>query len=407
MMDKYLARTSSNESLSNKRPAEENIWRKPKRTANLSSVSHQVKFSTSNRFKDLADDSDCEQSQAAHPVSGTRAKSSRIPPIVIEVKEDWSHQTITELVSKFTKTFHLQYRRKGKVAIHCYANDSHRIVTDGLRADNVPFHTFSRKEERTYKVVIRGIPTETIPSVSDELAEMGFNHASITKLKSSSPDGKMTCPPLLVQLPAGSDIVKFKQIKYLCSCVIKIERFKPNTSSGTQCYRCQHFGHASRNCNLPERCVKCIGSHATKDCLKKERTSPAQCCNCKENHPANFRQCAVRINYLQRLQHNSLNPSDQPKRATVAALGVLGRSAVPRVKPASQPRSQPRASVATAVKAAGDDASSSEALTQPDAATDEMLQILNVIKRIKHEFTSCTNMMDKVILVLTHLGQYV
>ncbi|KOB75704.1 CAZy families GH97 protein, partial [Operophtera brumata] len=33
--------------------------------------------------------------------------------------------------------------------------------------------------------------------------------------------------------------------------------------------------------------------------------------------------------------------------------------------------------------------------------------VLNVIKRIKHEFTSCTNMMDKVILVLTHLGQYV
>lgn len=31
------------------------------------------------------------------------------------------------------------------------------MVTEGLRADNVLFHTFSLKEEITYKVVIRGI----------------------------------------------------------------------------------------------------------------------------------------------------------------------------------------------------------------------------------------------------------
>lgn len=93
----------------------------------------------------------------SYPVSRPRANTGRIPPIVVEVKDDWSHQMITSLISKFTKNFHLQYRRKGKVAIHCYTNDSHRMVTEGLRADNVLFHTFSRKEEITYKVVIRGI----------------------------------------------------------------------------------------------------------------------------------------------------------------------------------------------------------------------------------------------------------
>lgn len=42
-----------------------------------------------------------------------------------------------------------------------------------------------------------------------------------------------------------------------------------------------------------------------------------------------------------------------------------------------------------------------------DPATADMLAILMTIKTIKSQFVGCTNMMDKVILVLTHLGQYV
>lgn len=402
-MDKYLVRTSSTESLSNKRPAEDNIWRKPKRTANPSQGVGQVTFSTSNRFKDLAGDSDCDQSEAAHPVSRHRANAGRIPPIVVEVREDWSHQTITNLILKFTKNFHLQYRRKGKVAIHCYTNDSHRLVTEGLRSENVFFHTFSRKEDRTYKVVIRGIPLETVSLVQEELTLLGFQNATVNKLKSSTLEDKMACPPLLVQLPAGSDIVKFKQTKYLCNCVIKIERFKPNTSLGTQCYRCQYFGHASKNCNLPERCVKCIGTHATKDCPKKERISPAQCCNCKEHHPANFRQCPVRVNYLQRLHQKK---QEQGTRVKPAVASESGRSSVPRAQSVGQPRKQPRV-FTTTPETQTDETSSAEASSKFDADTTEMLAIFNVIRRIKHEFSSCTNMMDKVILVLTYLGQYV
>ncbi|KAH9629757.1 hypothetical protein HF086_009884, partial [Spodoptera exigua] len=44
-----------------------------------------------------------------------------------------------------------------------------------------------------------------------------------------------------------------------------------------------------------------------------------------------------------------------------------------------------------------------EATTGSDEVTIEMLQILNIIKRIKTQFISCPTMMDKVILVLTHL----
>lgn len=42
-----------------------------------------------------------------------------------------------------------------------------------------------------------------------------------------------------------------------------------------------------------------------------------------------------------------------------------------------------------------------------DQATTDMLTILMTIKSIKSQFIACNNMMDKVILILTHLGKYV
>lgn len=401
-MDKFLVRTSSTESLSNKRPAESNIWRQPKRVANPSKTSSQVKFATQNRFKDLADDSDGDQEQAPHQLPDRRVKTGRIPPIIVEVKPDWTHKSLTELVTKFAKQFHLQYRQGNKVAIHCHSDDGHRMVADGLRAENFLFHTFSRKEERTYKVVIRGIPGDTIPMLRDELAEMGFATASVNMLKSAS-EKHPACPPLLVQLPAVTDIVKFKQIKYLCRCVVKIEKFKPKTSSGTQCYRCQQFGHASRNCNLSERCVKCTGSHATKTCPKTDRTSPAQCCNCKGDHPANYRQCPARVEYLQRLSQKRHLQSNKPN---LIPLSENRRTAI-RAEPVSQARGQIRSFATAATSSYSEQATPLDASKEQDAATIEMLHILNTIKRVKYDFQACTNMMDKVILVLQHLGQYV
>lgn len=398
-MDKYLVRSSSTESLSNKRPAEDNIWRKPKRTiVNPKRNTTPVVFSTANRFKDLPDDSDCSVGENTQntPIHN-RNRPSRVPPVVLDLKEEWSHNTITHLVTRYTKDFHLQYRRRGKVAIHCYSNESHKLVVEGLRAEKVFFHTFARKEERKYKVVIRGIPTQAIDTIVGELATRGFSDVTVTKLKSSDMDNKPSCAPLLVQLPAGADIVKFKQIKYLCSCVIQIERFKPKNNFGTQCYRCQRFGHASQNCNLPQRCVKCVGEHATKDCPKKERISPAQCCNCNENHPSNYRHCPVRVGYLKRLQEKQLKFIQIQRQPTV-------------VKAVPPPKPQGHAWTNTAFTTEAVKAAPSTKLNEvpcADPAISEMLQILNVLKSIKTQFKSCVTMMDKVILVLTNLGQYV
>ena len=66
---------------------------------------------------------------------------------------------------------------------------------------------------------------------------------------------------------------------------------EPLKSSGpAQCFSCQRFGHGSRNCGYPLRCVKCAGNHSASACTKTLEQTPT-CCNCGGPHTANFRGC--------------------------------------------------------------------------------------------------------------------
>lgn len=70
---------------------------------------------------------------------------------------------------------------------------------------------------------------------------------------------------------------------------VKVEPLKKSTMP-PQCYRCQEFFHHSRLCNRAPKCVKCGGSHLTRDCTKSAK-APAKCALCGGPHPANFSGC--------------------------------------------------------------------------------------------------------------------
>lgn len=413
-MDKYVTRSSSNPNLAKRNIDEipETTWTFPKRFAAVRTAKNVTTTGTSNRFTGLL--SEQEISSMSEPLRNAvqhRKKSGNVPPILIELQADWSHQQIKELVMKYDKNFHLQYRNNNKVAVHCYSAESHSLIKAGLTSVNVHFHTYSRKDEKLYKAVIRGLPEYFEETLANELEEIGFKGIKVTKLK--SPKGHdSNCPPFLVQLPSGCDIVKFRQIKYLGNCVIDIKRFKPNTSVGTQCYRCQGFGHSSHNCNLPARCVKCTEPHATKDCPKKDKKEPAHCCNCKQDHPANYRQCTERQKYIDRISSRRPLPSIKvPKNPQNLYARTDGRS---WTSVAACP--SPRIPAPPQLGAGLQDPRSADpplpTMCHPgraelDESTKEMLQILNIVKSLKEKFLSCDSMVDKVILVLTHLSHHI
>lgn len=58
---------------------------------------------------------------------------------------------------------------------------------------------------------------------------------------------------------------------------------------------CQRIGHASSNCSLDFRCVKCDESHEPGKCTisTKTDTTNLKCANCGQNgHPASYKGCS-------------------------------------------------------------------------------------------------------------------
>ncbi|GBP89042.1 Nucleic-acid-binding protein from transposon X-element [Eumeta japonica] len=62
--------------------------------------------------------------------------------------------------------------------------------------------------------------------------------------------------------------------------------------STEQCHRCQRYGHASANCHVQPRCVKCLVPHWTSECSRsKELGDKPACVNCGQEHTANYGGC--------------------------------------------------------------------------------------------------------------------
>lgn len=406
-MDKFLKKSDSTGNLNSKRPGDDLIgpWQFAKRpavTRNSEKFDETRRLPLHNQYKDLNVDDKGEPTTINHyrDASTGVKKTGHIPPLILEIQKDWTHESIKTLISRFTNKFHLQYRANNKVAVICYTADAHQIVKEGLCKENAAFLTYTRKDEKVPKMVIKGLPSYVEDDLPDELNKLGFPGISVSQLKTQKVS-TLPCPPFLVVLPAGTDIAKFRKIKYLFNCVVIIQKFTPKKSAGTQCYRCQSFGHASRNCNMPARCVKCTEPHATSECPKKDRIEPARCCNCDQNHPANYNKCEYRLAYLKRVQSRRENLSSRPSMVKYAS-----------TRPTDVPlRSQKEShSYAAAAKIHSyNDPATTQHLELPsdDPVTKEMLEILICVKNLKPQFSACGSTLDKVMLVLSHLGHYV
>lgn len=388
-MERFLSRSNSIGKRPLEGPVDTSEWKIPKRTVRPTEKVTSGTIKTSNRFSTLlGENSTGPAAQRFHDASTTKKKSGHIPPIFLEIKNDWTHEYIKTLISRYTKQFHLLYKGKNKIAVISYTPESHQALKEGLRSENIPYHTFCRKDERMAKVVIFGLPDYMENHLKEELDAIGFSDTIVHKMR--IPEKKAASPPFIVQLPAGSDVSRFRQIKYISNCIVQIRKYHPNNLYGTQCFRCQGFGHSSKNCNLSPRCVKCTESHLTSECPKKDRNQPAQCCNCNENHPANYRQCTERQKYLNTIRARQEQNKEVQKNVKVTMSNKVDGRAWSNV-----------------VGAKSEIPTCSPLQTNQDQNTTDMLAILMTIKSIKSQFVLCDNMMDKVILILRHLGQYV
>jgi len=141
--------------------------------------------------------------------------------------------------------------------------------------------------------VIYGIGLET---EMEELTNV-LNEQNEIKVKKSIRlnKGKEKIPSYSVKL-VFDKVKELPQYLYTYGQRYPVKKFNETV---LQCYKCQNFGHSSRNCGGKERCVVCSGNHRLSDCPKDK----VKCANCAAEHASSFSGCpkvqeAVKINKI-------------------------------------------------------------------------------------------------------------
>lgn len=220
----------------------------------------------------------------AHEVRAAENKI-RIPPIVLRTKEMWS-ALLTILRQRGIALKEAKYQTLG-VRIIPKGIDEYRKLVAILDEKRWEYHTYQLPEEKTLRVVVRGIPEGvTEDDVKEDLESQGFHPTKVTRMTKRGGD-KTPLPLMMVQLPREEK--RIFDVKTAVHLRVRVESLKSKASEG-QCYNCQKFGHAQNRCRAAPMCVKCGGQHSSRDC-GLERTKPATCGNCQGSHPASYGAC--------------------------------------------------------------------------------------------------------------------
>ncbi|GBP92499.1 Nucleic-acid-binding protein from transposon X-element [Eumeta japonica] len=195
----------------------------------------------------------------------------------------------TKLRINYTKAQNTKFMIKITVA----SIEDFRNLNRYLIKNNLPFHTFALEEERKVKAVIKGIPVEIETQyVKEDLQRQGYPTVAVHKMHRR--DG--TALGLVLAILERSDRARaiLKDLGNVCELSgIAVEPPYKKGMPG-QCHSCQLYGHAAANCHAQPRCVKCLVPHWTKDCeRKKEAGGKPSCCNCGQEHTANYKGCPV------------------------------------------------------------------------------------------------------------------
>jgi hypothetical protein len=354
-------------------------WQVPRKTARPSKEAAKTPTTSHNRFERLPE------------VTGS--KKSRVPPVIMEITG--THQQTIELIKSITSSssFVLRYTGRGNVSITCASLELRATLMEGLKGRRA-FHTFTSDDDKTVKSVLRGLPEIPSEEIAADITNQGLKVVKVTAMTSKAQQQQGGSKLYLVQFAAGTTAAAIRSIRYVCFTKAILERYR-NNKSLTQCYRCQLYGHAAKNCQRAPRCVKCPENHATSDCPKKDRETPAKCTGCGGDHPANFSQCPRRMEYAEIAKKRQQRSSPVKQQKSPAATHTAPQRsfileqdqfpALPTSTPAAASRSQPEESSPDAMSAA------------------DLRRMLIVLQEIRSKAGKCASKMEIALMLVEYL----
>jgi hypothetical protein len=156
------------------------------------------------------------------------------------------------------------------ITMNCVSPDTCRKLVEYFKENNIFYHTYQLKEERAYRIVIKYLHHSTeIEDTRQELIELGHNSRNIINAQH-----RITKEPLnlfFVDLEPAENNKDIFNITVLQNKIIQIEPPRLKKNNLVHCMRCQQYGHTKFYCNKPFMCVKCSGTHNSKERKKRAK----------------------------------------------------------------------------------------------------------------------------------------
>lgn len=201
---------------------------------------------------------------------------------------------------------------------------------------NMPYHTFTTKDQKQNTFVAKGLPADaSVEEITEELThKYGLAPARCTKMKNT----KRTV--YIISFNSEITLKHLERARCIAYTRISWERYV-NAKRLSQCHRCQEWGHATTNCRAKPKCLICAKSHLTFTCELKgtKNTTGVKCANCDGKHPANSVDCPVYIRKIEWLDNNrKVNRPQAPQQKPKQTPPSVDRFNFPRLKPAPLPK---------------------------------------------------------------------
>lgn len=256
---------------------------------------------------DLDDNSNNSKQNSKKRKQIPQVEEPAVPVIAATTVKPLFVQTSLKEVRKLTSQLKLQVKPVFKVS----SSNSTQVIVKNiedkssiikiLRAQAIPFHTFSEKSEKPQTLVLKGFYEAPTNEVLKAL-----NDASVPASKVSILVRKPEFTFYLVHFQDRSVNINVLNHNHrqIDNIIVKWEIIKTTSKSPTQCFNCQRWGHSSQNCGYKFRCVKCTEVHAIGQCKRTSREGNAKCINCNGDHAASYRLCPSFITYSKRIQNS-------------------------------------------------------------------------------------------------------
>ncbi|KAL1139985.1 hypothetical protein AAG570_006962 [Ranatra chinensis] len=132
--------------------------------------------------------------------------------------------------------------------------DGYRAAVKYLRNVKIEFHTFQPKEEKPFRVVIRGLHhTVPVELIKIELEELGFKIRNVSNVIINRHGTKIPRPLFFVDLEANENNQNIFEVRSIMLGIVSVEEPYKKTEI-PQCQNCQQYGHTKGYCNYGPKC---------------------------------------------------------------------------------------------------------------------------------------------------------